>query len=241
MTFVFPAMGTMISIRTTAHLDAPLRDRIVAVVEAWEERFSLYRPESEASRVALRLLPVGSASPRFRRTFDDATRWRVFTSGAFDPVGPDRRIDLNGIVKALVIQAIGVELTAAGHADWCINVGGDVLVSGARADGSPWQVGIVDPADRNSLLATVPVTGSRRSVATSGYAERGDHIWRAGEAEFSQVSVLADDIVTADTLATAILAGGPTTLDRMTDLSDIDVLVVRADGECLATPGFRAA
>ena len=51
------------------------------------------------------------------------------------------------------------------------------------------------------------------------------------------------DFVPEGSVATQILilAGGPTTLDRMTDLSDIDVLVVRADGECLATPGFRAA
>lgn len=243
LVFVFPAMGTMISIRTVAanDLDERTRRRIVAVVEEWEERFSLYRPESEASVVASRQLPVAQASTRFRRVLDDASRWKVLTSGAFDPVGPDRRIDLNGIVKALVIQAIGVELTAAGHADWCINVGGDVLVSGTQGDGSPWRVGVVDPADRGTLLATVPVTGARRAVATSGYAERGDHVWRSADSDLTQVTVLADDIVTADVLATAILAGGPDTLDRMTELVGVDVLAVRRDGACLATNGFRAA
>lgn len=239
--FVFPAMGTMISIHSATPLDASLRDRIAATVEAWEDRFSRYRPESELSAVANGTLPLRDASPALRRTRDAAVRWRVRTLGAFDPVGPDRSLDLNGIVKALAIQAVGVELTAAGHTDWCINAGGDVLTQGRRADGDPWQVGVVDPADRASVLATVGVAGSRRAVATSGYAERGDHVWRAGGQEFSQVTVLADDIVTADVLATAILAGGGETLDRMTDLTGVDVLAVTATGEYRATSAFRAA
>ena len=49
----------------------------------------------------------------------------------------------------------------------------------------------------------------------------------------------AADIVTADVLATAIVAGGLPMLDRATDGWDIEVLAVRAGGELLATPGFR--
>lgn len=56
---------------------------------------------------------------------------------------------------------------------------------------------------------------------------------------FRQVSVVAADIVTADVLATAIVAGGLQILNRATDGWDIEVLAVRAGGELLATPGFR--
>jgi FAD:protein FMN transferase len=51
---------------------------------------------------------------------------------------------------------------------------------------------------------------------------------------------MAGDIVTADVLATAIFAGGVPMLDRAADGWDVDVLAVRADGQLLATPGFRA-
>jgi thiamine biosynthesis lipoprotein len=47
--------------------------------------------------------------------------------------------------------------------------------------------------------------------------------------------VIADDIVTADVLATAIVAAGPSGLDDVTARFDIDALVVTTEG-LLATP-----
>ncbi|WP_308159952.1 FAD:protein FMN transferase [Arthrobacter sp. ISL-5] len=147
--------------------------------------------------------------------------------------------------------------------------GRDVLVSGSPTPGSgeSWRAGIVDPADRRTLLAGFPLGGfplggaawegsqpgaftssalasdggGKVALATSGSAERGDHIWSvaAGSAEFRQVSVAAADVVTADVLATAIVTGGIPMLRRATALWDIDVLAVRRGGELLATPGFR--
>jgi thiamine biosynthesis lipoprotein len=52
------------------------------------------------------------------------------------------------------------------------------------------------------------------------------------------VSVIADSIVTADVLATAIISGGQVSLDDSTARWPIDVLVVRRNGELLASPGF---
>lgn len=118
-----------------------------------------------------------------------------------------------------------------------------MLVSGSPTPGSgeSWRAGIVDPADRRTLLAGFPLGGGKVALATSGSAERGDHIWSsaAGAAEFRQVSVAAADVVTADVLATAIVAGGAPMLRRATALWDIDVLAVRRGGDVLATPGFR--
>ena len=53
-----------------------------------------------------------------------------------------------------------------------------------------------------------------------------------------QVSVAAADLVTADVLATAIVAGGRAALDELTGRHDIDVLAVTRDGGLLATPGW---
>ncbi|WP_313959655.1 hypothetical protein [Arthrobacter sp. U41] len=58
--------------------------------------------------------------------------------------------------------------------------------------------------------------------------------------EFRQASEAAADIVTADVLATAIVAGGGPMLNWATDGWDVEVLAVLGSGELLATPGFRA-
>jgi hypothetical protein len=68
-----------------------------------------------------------------------------------------------------------------GATAWCLNAGGDVLTSGAQADGRPWVVGIVDPTDRTALISQFTCSAVHPAVATSGVAERGEHIWRAGD------------------------------------------------------------
>ncbi|MEO7147136.1 MAG: hypothetical protein ABIW81_01435 [Terrimesophilobacter sp.] len=57
--------------------------------------------------------------------------------------------------------------------------------------------------------------------------------------EFSQVSVFADDIVTADVLATAIVAGGPETLRLVTERWPVDVIAIDQDDTILMTPAIR--
>ena len=81
------------------------------------------------------------------------------------------------------------------------------------------------------------------AVATSGSAERGDHIWTqpgAGPSPFVQVSVAAGDILTADVLATAIVAGGRPALDEFADRFPIDVLAVLGDGVAARDPRLAA-
>ena len=235
-TFVFGAMGTTVSILTPAPLPDAVRGGVRDAFEHLEARFSLWRPDAEGARFARRELRLTEASAEFRAVYDQAIEWRRRTEGAFTPHRPDGQVDLSGIVKALGIQASADCLDAHGVPAWCINAGGDVLVRGAQADGTPWVVGVVDPDDRTQLLSQFATRPGRLAVATSGLAERGDHVWRLGaDATFTQVTVCAADIVTADVLATAILAGGPGILEAMQDAFDIDVLAAAADGG-----GYRA-
>lgn len=273
----FSCMGTVVSLTLPLAAGADELEAATAVVEqlfaGLDETFSLYRPGSEASRIARAELILPDASADMRRLYADAAGWRLATDGAFTPERPDGVLDLSGIVKGHAIQEAGTSLLALGLRDWCLNAGGDVLVHGSPAPDAgvgisepaspesggpqPWRAGIVDPADRRTLIAGYPLggrKGAKLALATSGSAERGDHIWAAGAGsgagrtagraghtapEFCQVSVAAADIVTADVLATAIVAGGLPMLDRATDGWDIEVLAVRAGGGLLATPGFR--
>lgn len=251
----FHCMGTVISL-TMPSIPGPgghtTQDELAAatgVVERvfleLDRNYSLYREDSEASRLARGEMSLRDASPGMRGRYEEALEWRLRTNGAFTPERPDGVLDLSGLIKAYAIQDAGTSLLALGRRDWCLNAGGDVLVSGSPIPGGtvPWDTGIVDPLDRGALLAGYPLGGRRRhaALATSGSAERGDHIWRRPEEgpAFVQVSVAAADITTADVLATAIVAGGLPMLDRATDGWDIAVLAVGSDGALLGTPDFR--
>ena len=249
----FTCMGTVISVTVpsdTQKAPGTAEDELeaaTAVVERLftelDETFSLYRPDSEAGRLARGELVLRDASAEMRARHEEAAGWRLKTEGAFTADRPDGALDLSGLIKGHAIKEAGTSLRALGLADWCVNAGGDVLVSGSPTPGSgeSWRAGIVDPADRRTLLAGFPLGGGKVALATSGSAERGDHIWSAaaGAAEFRQVSVAAADVVTADVLATAIVAGVAPMLRRATALWDIDALAVRRGGELLSTPGFR--
>jgi thiamine biosynthesis lipoprotein len=252
----FRCMGTVISLTVPGALAGGHSTDELAAAAAVVERlfleldqtFSLYRPDSEASSMARGGLTMREASAGMRERYAEAMEWRLRTEGAFTPERPDGVLDLSGLVKGHALREAGTFLRALGRLDWCLNAGGDVLVSGSPKPGSaePWKAGIVDPLDRQTLLACypLPADGYHAALATSGSAERGDHIWSTdgvgGKSAFIQVSVAAADIVTADVLATAIVAGGMPMLDRAADGWDVSILALRVDGELLATPGFRA-
>ena len=73
-----------------------------------------------------------------------------------------------------------------------------------------WRVGIEDPHHPQQLLATVEVR--RGAIATSGTAHRGEHITDARTGgtpgAVASVTVLADDLTSADIDATAAYAIG---------------------------------
>jgi len=227
MIHVFDTMGTIVTIEPTLRAT-----EIEAVFTELDARFSLYRADSELSRIADGTLRLTDASAELRDAYGRALEWRSLTGGAFSPHRPDGVIDLSGIVKALALEEAGALLADRG--DWILNAGGDVLTSGGSA-----TIGITDPFDRTQLLTSVRLGGARRAIATSGSAERGDHIW--GRGGFAQVTVVADDILTADVLATAIVSGGVDTLNASTASWDIDVLAIDAAGNLFATPGLTAA
>ena len=243
--FVFETMGTVASLAVPAGLDATTRLALLAEFDRLETRFTMYEPRSEARLVSSGELPLRQASTEYRAVQAAAQHWHLETGGAFTPYPPSGGIDLTGIVKGWAIAAGGEILDDAGVSDWCLNVGGDLLVRGDAAPTRPWVAGIVDPSDRTKLATAVSLTPSLRGLATSGYSERGDHIWRpvapaAADARFIQVTVVADEIIKADVMATAILAGGPATMLELLVNQQVEVLAIDAAGRTHATSCFAA-
>jgi thiamine biosynthesis lipoprotein len=237
----FPVMGTGATLRTPQ--GAPPADVAARIRSRWEDleqRFSLYRPDSELSRIARGDLLLGAASAEVLEAYEESVRWRELTDGDFTPHRPDGVLDLAGIVKAYAIRDAGRLLDEAGLAAWLVEIGGDVLT--LAQDGDTWSAGIADPEDATRLITSVGLGERWRAIATSGTAERGEHVWRSRRfGELVQVSVLGADVVEVDVLATAILAGGLPALDSATSRFDIDVLTVDAAGRLRVTPRLREA
>lgn len=212
-------MGTVASIRSFEPVPADALAGIRHLLDDVEARFSLHRDDSELSRVRDGALALPDASPQLRDTYARALEWRRRTDGAFTPHRPDGVVDLSGLVKADAIAAVGEVLDGCLEG-WLLTVGGDVLGRGT------WSVGVVHPDDRGRYVTVVRLDDARRAVATSGTAERGEHVWRSAPADFRQVTVAAADIETADVLATAILAGGRATHDQVLRGHPVEVLAL---------------
>lgn len=239
---IFATMGTVASVRVVGeHPDVECFAELEKRCLQWDERFSLYRTDSEISQLAQGQVALPDTSDIFLATYAEAIAWRAQTHGAFTPHRPDGVVDLSGIVKALAIADIGAVLAEWGHHNWLVTLGGDSLAQGHPPERA-FRVGIVDPADRGALLCGIDLESPWNAVATSGISERGEHVWRTTPgSDLSQVTVLAPDIVTADVLATAILAGGKDSLSDAVARWDIDVIAVDVTGEMSATRRARSA
>lgn len=198
-----------------------------------EARFSPFRPDSEVCRVQRGELTLADAHPQVRevellcqtalaRTDGWFDAWRSRADGAWDPTG---------LTKSWAVARAARHLERVPGLGFAIGAGGDVLLR-PSPDGKAWQVGIEDPRDRASVLATVPVTDG--AVATSGIAARGAHIRdpHSGEAVRTVLSatVIGPSLLWADIFATAAVARGAVALDWVTTLHGTSGMLVLADG-----------
>lgn len=133
------------------------------------------------------------------------------------------RFDFNAIAQGYSVDVIGNFLATKGIANYLVDIGGEVLGKGHKPDGSPWYVGIENPAadslSERTIHTKVRLTG--KALATSGnyrkfYEQDGvrySHTIdpRTGypvRHNLLSVSVLANDCATADGFATAFMVMG---------------------------------
>jgi FAD:protein FMN transferase len=217
-----------------------LLDRCFAALRAADDWFSLWRPDTPMARLAsgwatLAEMPVEVVE--VLRLCVLATR---ATDGRFVARDLTGRVDPTGLVKGWAVARVGRLLLAAGRRDWCITAAGDVLVHGQPRPAEPWVIGIADPDRPRELLCAVRLSAG--AVATSGSAERGQHIWdplRGIAARgVRSVSVVCTDILRADVLATAAVARGADAAAWLDRLPGVEALVVHEGGRLEPTAGW---
>lgn len=216
---------------------------VAAVLERWEDAFSLFRPQSELSRVNASPARVHTVSSLFARGLGAALAMAAQTEGLVDPTlcgrwrdvvvsgwmlsrPPGLELDLNGVVKALAVDEAAATLAGPGF----VSVGGDLAVLG--------PVDVALPADG----AIRVVSGG---LATSGTASRGDHLLdaatgRPSESCWEQVTASGATCLDADVAAKAgFLLGerGPAWLDAR----GIPGRFVAAGGEVVENDAWAGA
>lgn len=217
----------------------PLAHQLLIEADA---TFSTYKPESEVSRIRTGELTVAASSFDIKQIYGDCLSWQEKTDGGFNSFDPDGKWDPSGLVKGWAAQAACNFLIANGIHDFTLNAGGDVLL-GPQVSYELGRVGIARPT---SIATTGLQAGwildlcdtSFRAVATSGNAERGNHIWGSNSA-LVQVTVVGKDLISADVWATALFSKGPDLLATLTD-SGLEAMLLYADGTEQRTDGFSA-
>jgi len=132
---------------------------------------------------------------------------------------PEMEIDLSAAAKGYVVDRIIALLVEEGIESALVNAGGDIYCLGYAPGGRPWKIGMEHPRNEEDLLTVLELRD--RAVATSGdyrnyfirNRRRYSHIidpFTGGPVRNGVVgaSVLADDCLTADALATAIFVMG---------------------------------
>ena len=158
------------------------------------------------------------ASSGWQRVKRDVDARRVFQPGQL-------RLDLCAIAKGFAVDEVARFLRQSGVANLLVEIGGELRGEGVKPDGSPWWVEFETPragqfASPEPLDAVLALNGI--SVATSGdeqrYFDRDGRRYahtidpRTGRPvahDLVSVTVVADDCMTADVLATALTVLGP--------------------------------
>lgn len=217
------AMAMDFTLDVPAAVEEGSLDVVMPIIDAdlrWAERvFSLYRADSDLSRLSRGELNISDCAPAVAEVLDLCEKYREETGGAFDARRPDGVIDPTGIVKTWAMERARWRLQLLGASAWLWGCAGDMTATGhlgVRAtEPVPWRVGIADPrADRAGRVPVIDAIELRgvNAVATSGTAHHGEHIWDprrgAPAAHYGQVSVAGGDLIECDAWATAIMAGG---------------------------------
>jgi len=132
------------------------------------------------------------------------------------------QLDFSAIAKGYAVDKIGDYFNDLGATNYFIEIGGEVLVKGKNDKGKNWVIGINTPSPEAELTDLIEYLAlSDRGLASSGnyrnYYEVGDKKYghtinpKTGYPEMNEllaVSVVSNDCMSADAIATACMVMG---------------------------------
>jgi thiamine biosynthesis lipoprotein len=135
-------------------------------------------------------------------------------------------------MMAMALNSAGGFLDAAGVENWALTLNGDMLVAGERAVNEPWEVLIEDGSGAPEPHAAVKLVTPRRASKTLRVIDAAPN-----EHDLVQVTVVADDILTADLAAQDVLSGGLEQFSQFASKWNVDALAVDQSGSVHMTLG----
>ncbi len=137
----------------------------------------------------------------------------------FQKLNPNVQLDVNAIAKGFGVDVIASYLNRVNISNYMIEIGGEVYCSGINRKGEIWNIGIQSPNNVNQGFLGI-VNLDNQAIATSGgyrnFYMLGEkmisHVIdpRSGETvtDVSSVSVIGENCMDADALATALMVMG---------------------------------
>ena len=234
-------MGTVFSIDVRSDIAPVDVDRAVEWLHYVDRTFSTYLADSEISQLADGRRNIVGCRPDVATVLALCERFRDESDGFFDAFAGGS-LDPSGVVKGWAVDQVDARLRAAGSTRHCINGGGDIRTT-AEDDDRPWRLGIAHPLVPGKLVCVVE--GRDFALATSGTAERGEHIvdphTRRPPQGLAGVTLVGEDLTRVDALATAAFAMGDAAREWIGQVDGIEGLVVTSANDVWATSGFPIA
>jgi thiamine biosynthesis lipoprotein len=165
---------------------------------------------------------------------------------------PGMRLDLGAIAKGYAADEVARLLRQRKVDRAVIDLGGNIMVIGAKADGSPWRIGVQDPAGlRGSHIAILEMVD--KTLVTSGVYERNftqdgklyHHILSTADGYpvgngLVSVTIVADKSTDADGLSTSVFAlGYEKGLALVESLPGVEAIFVDGNNRIRVSSGLR--
>ena len=185
----------------------------------------------------------------------DYARVEVSQDGAQARLAPEQQLDFGATAKGYAGDLLRRQLEQGGITSALLDLGqSSIAAVGSKPDGSPWRIGIQDPAaDSGVYLGVLELSG--RSMGTSGsyqrYFDRDGvrycHIIDPATASparsgLAGVTVVADSCLLCDGLSTALFVMGleeGVRFWRENSGLEFDVIFITDAGEIFVTSGLK--
>jgi FAD:protein FMN transferase len=179
--------------------------------------------------------PETTAAPLIFIPFNEADRTITLPRGL--------GLDFGGVAKGWAAHQTVKRLQVEGPA--LVDAAGDIAISGPRAGGSPWQIGVADPFHKGEEIETLFL--NQCGVATSGKDRRRwtrdgvfqHHIIdpftnRPAETDVLTVTVVAPDVMQAEAAAkAAFIQGSHAGLEWIEARPEFAALFILEDGRMI--------
>lgn len=140
---------------------------------------------------------------------------------AISKLNPEITIDLSAIAKGFAVDQLALLLEKKGLINYLVEIGGEIRSKGRKDKNNPWFVAIEKPTVSQRTIQKIVILEDK-SMATSGdyrnYFEKDGRRYshtinpstgRPITHHLASVSVVHESCMTADGLATALMALGP--------------------------------